>query len=246
MTAARRPITLTAELVAQVERIEADQGPTDEMAVITDEDFDALTEQLLAQHWPRQFWVFAYGSLIWKPAFAAVEHRRATVFGWHRSFCMHLTRFRGTREQPGLMMVLDRGGCCHGVAYRLPEGDRAAQLGALLRREMSTKHHVMGMCRITNFPRWLAIDIGRRKQKAIAFAANRNGMTYAGKLPLEHVARILARAAGHVGSGASYLFQTVTKLEEHGIHDTGLWHLQHLVADEIRAMKKGPPPGSRS
>ena len=65
-------------------------------------------------------------------------------------------------------------------------------------------------------------------------------MTYAGKLPAEQVARILARAAGHWGSGASYLFQTIVKLEEHGIHDTGLWQLQKLVADEIRAMTAYP------
>ena len=91
------------------------------------------------------------------------------------------------------------------------------------------------------FPRWLTIDAGGRKLKALAFTANRNGMTYTGKQDPQHVARILARAAGHVGSGASYLFQTVTKLEEFGIHDTALWHLQHLVAEEIRAMGKGRP-----
>jgi cation transport protein ChaC len=238
MPAARIPITLTAELVALVERVEPDQGPTAEMALMTDADYDALVDHLLAQHRPRQLWVFAYGSLIWKPAFTAIEHRRATVYGWHRSFCMHLTRFRGTRETPGLMMALDRGGCCHGVAYRLPAGNHAAQLGQLLRREMSTKHHEMGIRRVTNFPRWLTIEAGRRRLRAIAFAANRGGMTYAGRLPPEHVARVLARAAGHVGSGANYLFQTVAKLEEHGIHDTGLWHLQKLVADEIRALKE--------
>jgi cation transport protein ChaC len=236
---ARRPITLTAELVAQVERIEADQGMTGEMAMMVDADYETLIRHLLAQYRPRHLWVFAYGSLIWKPAFEAAEHNRATAFGWHRSFCMHLTRFRGTREQPGLMMALDRGGCCHGVAYRMPDGDRVEQLGSLLRREMTMKHHQLGVSRSTNFPRWLTIDAGGRKLKALAFTANRNGMTYTGKQDPQHVARILARAAGHVGSGASYLFQTVTKLEEFGIHDTALWHLQHLVAEEIRAMGKG-------
>ena len=238
MPPTRIPLTLTAELVALVERTEPDQGPTEEMALITDADYDGLVDHLLAQHRPRQLWVFAYGSLIWKPAFTALEHRRATAYGWHRSFCMHLTRFRGTRETPGLMMALDRGGSCHGVAYRLPEGNYAQQLGQLLRREMSTKHHEMGIRRVTNFPRWMTIAVGKRKLRAVAFAANRNGMTYTGRLPPEHVARVLARAAGHVGSGANYLFQTVAKLEEHGIHDAGLWHLQKLVADEIRALKR--------
>jgi glutathione-specific gamma-glutamylcyclotransferase len=220
-------------MVALVERTEPDQGPTAEMTEMTDADFAALGKRLLEQHRPEEFWIFAYGSLIWKPAFTAAEHRKARVHGWHRSFCMELVRFRGTREQPGIMMALDRGGCCHGVAYRLPRGNIEEQLETLLRREMSTKHHEAGVARVTNFPRWLTVEVGRRKVKAIAFTANRQGMTYIGKLPVEKVARRLARAAGHVGSGAYYLFQTVAKLEEHGIHDTALWHLQKLVADEL-------------
>jgi cation transport protein ChaC len=98
---------------------------------------------------------------------------------------------------------------------------------------MSTKHHQAGLRRTTNFPRWLTVEVRRRKIKAIAFTANRKGMTYVGKVPAEKVAKMLARAAGHVGSGADYLFRTVAKLEEHGIHDSGLWHLQKLVADEL-------------
>ena len=235
-SSARPPISLTAEMVALVERVEPDQGPTAEMALMTDADFATFVKRLLAQYRPRNFWVFAYGSLIWKPAFTAAEHHRATVHGWHRSFCMELVRFRGTREQPGVMMALDRGGCCRGIAYRLPKGNLEEQLDTLLRREMSTKHHEAGLARTTNFPRWLTVDIGGRKVKALAFTANRRGMTYIGKLPVEKVARRLARAAGHVGSGAYYLFQTVAKLEEHGIHDTGLWHLQQLVADELREL----------
>ena len=245
---ARHPLALTADMVALVERIEPDQGPTAEMAPITDTDFAELIDRLLAQYRPRELWVFAYGSLIWKPAFTAAEHRRATAYGWHRSFCMELVRFRGTREQPGLMMALDRGGCCHGVAYRLPKGDMREQLGTLLRREMSTKHHQAGLARVTNFPRWLTVEAGGRKLQALAFTANRQGMTYIAKLPAQDVARRLARAAGHMGSGAYYLFQTVAKLEEHGIHDSGLWHLQKLVADELSELAekgwvKDPAPG---
>jgi cation transport protein ChaC len=129
------------------------------------------------------------------------------------------------------MMALDRGECCHGVAYRLPDENHADQLGRLLRREMSIK-------RSTNIPRWLSVDTDLGKLRALAFTASPQGMTYVGKLPAEHVARILARAAGHLGSGANYLFQTITKLEEFGIHDTSLWRLQQLVADEIIGMTR--------
>ena len=233
MPVVKVPMALTAELVARVERIEPDPGLRPGMVRLTDADYDALVESLLELYKPRDLWVFGYGSLIWKPEFTSLEHRRATVYGWHRSFCLRLERFRGTPEQPGLMMALDRGGCCHGVAYRLPDENHAGQLLRLVRREMSIR-------RSTNVPRWLTIVMGRAKLRALAFTASSKGMTYAGKQSVEQVARILARAAGHWGSGASYLFQTIVKLEEHGIHDTGLWQLQKLVADEIRSMTIGP------
>jgi len=231
MPAIKTPMALTAELVARVERIEPDPGMRPGMVPLTDADYDALVAGLLKRHTPRELWVFGYGSLIWKPEFTSLEHRRSTAFGWHRSFCMRLERFRGTPAQPGLMMALDRGGCCHGVAYRLPDENHADQLGRLLRREMSIK-------RSTNIPRWLSVDTDLGKLRALAFTASPQGMTYVGKLPAEHVARILARAAGHLGSGANYLFQTITKLEEFGIHDTSLWRLQQLVADEIIGMTR--------
>ena len=86
-----------------------------------------MVETTLADHPARSrpLWLFAYGSLIWKPEIEHVEERIATVRGWHRSFCLKLTRWRGTQEQPGLMMGLDRGGACKGLAFRLPDGDSA-------------------------------------------------------------------------------------------------------------------------
>jgi len=238
MPTLKAPMALTAELVARVERLEPDPGLGPGIVHLTEADYDGLVRGLLELYTPHELWVFGYGSLIWKPEFTSVEHRRATAFGWHRSFCMTLTRFRGTREQPGLMMALDRGGCCHGVVYRLPDENHADQLGRLVRREISIR-------RSTNTARWLTVDTDLGKLRALAFTASPEGITYAGKLPAEHVARILARAAGHWGSGASYLFQTITKLEEFGIHDSNLWRLQQLVADEILAMTKHPDGGAR-
>lgn len=225
------PMALTAELVARVERIEPDPGPRPGVVFHTEEDYDAVVAALLAQHRPDPLWVFAYGSLISKPEFEFVEHRRATAHGWHRSFCIGLTRWRGTPEQPGLMMGLDRGGCCHGVAYRLPDEGHAGQIGRLVRREMSAKPP-------TTMARWIGIEIEMEDgpMRALAFTVSRKGIAYKGRLPPAQVAHTLARAAGHWGSGATYLFQTVTRLEEFGIRDSYLWHLQQLVADEIRAM----------
>jgi glutathione-specific gamma-glutamylcyclotransferase len=222
---------LTAELVALVERTEPDPGPEPGMTEHSDAEFDALVETLLSEYRPDELWVFAYGSLIWNPEFEVLETRRATAYGWHRSFCLKLTRWRGTRELPALMLALDRGGSCSGLAYRLPKGDHFGQLGLLMRREIDANPP-------TNVPRWISVRTAAGMVRALAFVAATDGMAYAGKLPLEKVAEILARAAGHWGSSAQYLFRTVTKLEEHNIRDRNLWKVQRLVANEINEIAR--------
>ena len=107
-------MALTAELVARCERAELDPGPPPRYERLTDEEYEAAAHHLLNQRGPGPLWVFVYGSLMWKPAFTSLEHRRATVFGWHRAFCLELRRWRGSPQQPGLMLALDRGGCCEG------------------------------------------------------------------------------------------------------------------------------------
>lgn len=217
---------LTAELVARVERMEPDPGPEPGTAEHTDAEFDAMVETLLSQYKPEELWVFAYGSLIWNPEFEFLESRKATANGWHRSFCLKLTRWRGTRELPALMLALDRGGSCKGIVYRLPAQDHFRQLGVLMRREIDANPP-------TNVPRWMSVKTDKGTIRALAFVATPDGNAYAGKLPLEKVAHVLARAAGHWGSSAQYLFRTATMLEEHGIRDRNVWRIQSLVAQEI-------------
>ncbi|WP_458369555.1 gamma-glutamylcyclotransferase [Pseudomonas fluorescens] len=217
---------LTAELVARVERFEPDPGPEPGTTEHTEAEFDAMVEALLFEYKPQELWIFAYGSLIWSPEFDFLESRSATAFGWHRSFCLKLTRWRGTRELPALMLALDRGGSCNGLAYRLPTQDHFKQLGLLMVREIDANPP-------TNVPRWISVKTESGIVRALAFVAARDGMAYAGKLPMEKVAHVLARAAGHWGSAAQYLFRTVTMLEEHGIRDRNMWRIQSLVAQEI-------------
>ena len=112
-------MALTAELVARCERSEPDPGPAPGYQPLTDEEIEAVAHGLLHQRGRGPLWVFAYGSLMWKPAFTSLEHRRATVFGWHRAFCLELRRWRGSPQQPGLMLALDRGGRCEGIVHRL-------------------------------------------------------------------------------------------------------------------------------
>ena len=217
---------LTGDHVAKVHRLEPDQGPRPHHQQMTDADYAGLAAELTHKADGAPLRVFAYGSLIWKPEFEYSRRFVATLPGWHRAFCMRIERWRGTRETPGLMMALDRGGSCRGVVYELPEENPLAQMERLLRREMTNKPP-------TNLPRWLTVAHGGEKLRALAFTASRAGHNYTGKLPAAEVAKVLARAAGHWGSGAEYLFNTVSHLAEFGIHDRGLWKLQQLVAEEI-------------
>lgn len=157
-----------------------------------------------------------------------LEERIGTARGWHRSFCLKLTRWRATREQPGLMMALDRGGQCKGVVYRLSGATAQQHLGKLLRREIAAKPP-------SNMPRWLKVETADGLLNALAFTMNRGGGAYAGRLPPDQVADMLSKACGHLGSGAEYLYNTVSHLEARGIHDRNLWRLQHLVAERIAA-----------
>lgn len=219
-------MALTAALVARCHRSEPDPGPNPTYTTFTDAGYDAAVAMLLRQRPPGPLWVFAYGSLIWKPACESVERRRATAYGWHRAFSLELRRWRGSAAQPGLMLALERGGRCDGLICRLPESDVSTQLGRLLRRELSGPDGLRAV-------RWITVHGDAGTRRALAFWAGLQGLDRNVRLPLARVAHILARACGHVGSGAEYLFQTVTKLEELGIRDRNLWRLQQLVAAEI-------------
>ena len=226
MTEKRRAMRLSPGLVARVQRIAPDDGPRPGIAQMDDADYVQYADELARGLEGAPLRVFAYGSLIWNPEFEFTQHSHAMLHGWHRAFCMRIERWRGTREFPGLMMALERGGCCRGLVYELPHGGERGQLGRILRREMTNKPP-------TNVPRILNVKIGGTKVKALAFTASSTAYSYAGKQALPQVARILARAAGHWGTGAEYLYNTVSHLEQHGIHDRNLWHLQELVAEEI-------------
>jgi cation transport protein ChaC len=233
-------MALTAELVARCHRDEPDPGPEDGYPEFTEKEYDAAAAALLRERQETgPLWLFAYGSLIWKPDFESVEHRHATVHGWHRAFCLELVRWRGTPELPGLMMALQSGGRCEGVAYRLPDGDHATQLGRLLRREVDGAHSMRAV-------HWLTADIGGEQHRALTFWVDTGELDYFVKRPLTDVARILARACGHIGSGAEYLYHTVSKLEELGIRDDDLWLLQEMVADEIKRIIAAESGGGAS
>jgi len=231
----KRHMALTADLVARCHRVVEDAGP-EPCDHHSDDDYDAIVADILAAHAPDEgAWLFACGSLIWKPEVEYLEERRALVRGWHRSFCFKVYRHRGTLEAPGLMMALDRGGQCEGVLYRLPAATLQEQLGKLFRREFTVKP-------VNSMPRWITVTVGQDSLRAIAFIMNRQSPAYVGKLTLDQKADILATACGHWGSCAEYLYNTVFHLEERGIHDRYLWQLQQLVAERLAQATPGSAP----
>lgn len=233
---APRQMSLTPELVALCFRKEQDRGFGDRWTPLSEAEQDAITRRLLEESGPEPLWVFGYGSLIWNPTFQPAETRRATAIGWHRSFCIELTGWRGTPEQPGLMLALDRGGRCNGIALRLQDGDRDDVLGRLVRREIVVEED-------TDMIRWVTLQTEAGKLRALVFwAGPQHGDGISLKLPLETVASILARACGPAGSCAEYLYNTVSHLEALDIADRNLWRLQKLVAEEIVRIHGAPTP----
>ena len=220
---------LTAELLALVDRVETDPGPDAHRVPMTDDDYAAAAADILTKCGGGPLRIFAYGSLLWKPGFDYFSRAPARVFGWHRAFCMTLTRFRGSPENPGLMLALDHGGSCVGEVFEVQPDAVAIELGKLLRREIPYR-------RLARPYRWVEARTARGPVPALTFYAGMRKDHFYAVHPIAEQARLIARAAGHGGSAAAYLFQTVNKLEELGIHDSYIWQLEEQVAAEIRRM----------
>ena len=215
-----QPTELTEEMPPPPEGMHA-ASPEDHSRIITD--------LLGPAPYTEEIWIFAYGSLIWKPACPFVEMRTGLVRGWHRAFCLGWNnRFRGSDDHPGLMLALDRGGACKGVLYRLPPDRVEASMRELLDREMAWLPSAFP-------PRWVNVKTADRTIRAITFCIDRKSGRYVSGLTDQQVADVLATAVGSRGSMAEYLFATVRHLEQIGIHDPHLWELQSLVADRIEA-----------
>jgi cation transport protein ChaC len=222
---------LTPELVALCHREVPDAGAGPDISVMSEADYPAAAAQLLTEGPAEAFWIFAYGSLIWKPTFEHIGRKSCSAPGWRRSFCLEINRWRGSPEVPGLMMALESGeGSCDGALLRVADHERHKVLEELLRREVEQASELAST-------RWLNVTTEEGTIRALTFYADPVEVPcYSGNLPPHHVASVLARACGHWGSGADYLYNTVRHLEEMGIHDEGLWHLQGLVAAEIEAL----------
>ncbi|WP_274423110.1 gamma-glutamylcyclotransferase [Chelativorans sp. YIM 93263] len=167
------------------------------------------------------FWVFGYGSLMWRPGFAHVETRKARVFGYRRALCVHSHVHRGTPDRPGLVLGLDRGGSCLGLAFSVP-AELSDEVTAYLReRELVT--HVYKERRVP-----VRLDDGTMVE-ALTYVVDRSHQQYAGSLDAEHAAQRISGAIGQSGPNEDYVLNTVEHLKALGIRD----HWLEAVAAQI-------------
>jgi cation transport protein ChaC len=159
------------------------------------------------------FWVFGYGSLMWRPGFPHDGALPALLRGYHRSFCVYSHHYRGTPEQPGLVLGLAPGGTCRGVAFRVPRGQEASVRDYLDERELVSYAYI---------PRLLPVEIPEGEVEAYTFVADPKHRQFAGDLGVERSAEMIMEAKGIAGLNRDYLINTVRHLERHGFGDDGL------------------------
>lgn len=159
-------------------------------------------------------WIFAYGSLMWRPGFSAAEQSPATVDGYHRALCIESHRHRGTPERPGLVLGLDEGGSCCGVAFRVEAARTAAVLAYLRERELVTHVYVETM-----LPTKL---VDGRMVHAVAYVVDRHHPQYVGLLPPEETLRRISGSVGLAGPNPDYVLNTARELDRLGVEDPTL------------------------
>jgi glutathione-specific gamma-glutamylcyclotransferase len=185
-------------------------------------------------------WVFAYGSLMWRPGFAFVERRGARLHGRRRAFCIYSVHHRGTPERPGLVLGLAPGGAVRGIAYRVAEAAWASVRAYLLEREQPTETYVEAAVTAR-------LSDGRRVS-ALTFLSDPCHPQWAGVLPLDAQANLIAGARGRSGRNIDYLRDLAVHLRAEGIRDGGVERLLVMVATREGAIaattrrEVGPTP----
>jgi len=175
---------------------------------------EGATASGLGQSSQETLWVFGYGSLMWRPGFAYSQRCKAMLRGWRRSLCIYSQVYRGTPERPGLVLGLDRGGACPGVAFRVEEALREKTIRYLREREQPTAVYVERMVPI-------ALETGERVS-ALAYVADRLHPQYAGRLSREAMLGIVRAGRGKTGDNASYVTESCDHLLAIGVRDRDL------------------------
>ncbi len=172
------------------------------------------------------FWVFGYGSLMWRPGFDHEEARQARLFGYHRALCVRSFVHRGTPERPGLVLGLDRGGSCHGVAFRVRPENQDVVTAYLRERELVTQVYIETL-------RTIRLDTGHHV-RAMTYVVDRAHLQYSGGLTANEALVQVQGARGQSGPNEEYVLNTVSHLNTLGIRDAHLEAIGHRIRAEDR------------
>lgn len=172
------------------------------------------------------FWVFGYGSLMWRPGFAFEDALPAHLEGERRAFCVQSFVYRGTPEQPGLVLGLDRGGSCRGMAFRVAGELRDSVLGYLRERELVTNSYL-------EVERNIRLERPSRDYvRAVTYVVDREHPQYAGELSRQAVLAQVRDSVGKAGTNREYVLATAAHLAGLGIEDADLeWLAKQLTAE---------------
>ena len=179
-------------------------------------------------------WVFGYGSLMWRPGFEFIEQVPARLIGEHRALCVYSFDHRGTPEKPGLVLGLDRGGACRGVAFRVAAKHRGDTVDYLRSREQTTNVYREVMRSV-----WLE-DQARQRVSALAYVVDRGHVQYAGRLSLADQLRHVQQGHGRSGNNRDYVLSTVKSIEAQGFRDPQLHQLAAMLHGDTHS---SPSPG---
>lgn len=214
-------VTITREALRDgslIARVRASLLPG--MTIRTDAEMEESLDATLAGHDPAaDVWLFAYGSLLWNPAFHYAERTPALLRGWQRRYAFRIRMGRGAPECPGLMLGLDTGGSCEGIAYRIAAPARD-ELLLVWRREMFGRAYDA---------RWVTLELASGAVRGIALTANPAHENYVAEISDAEAAASIAVATGPLGSCADYLHHTLASLHEAGLQDRGLERIAALV-----------------
>src|ERR1700759_5199292 len=181
-------------------------------------------------------WVFGYGSLMWRPGFEFIEQVPARLIGEHRALCVYSFDHRGTPEQPGLVLGLDRGGACRGLAYRVAGRAGRETVQYLRDREQTTNVYREVMRSV-----WLENE-ARQRISALTYVVDRGHVQYAGRLSLADQLRHVSQGHGRSGNNRDYVLSTVKSIEAQGFRDPQLHQLAAMLHDDARSLHP-PSPG---
>jgi cation transport protein ChaC len=183
----------------------------------TDPQFDHADEDL---------WVFAYGSLMWRPGFEARERVPARLIGAHRALCVWSHVHRGSPERPGLVLGLDFGGMCRGIAYRVAASARKATLDYLRAREQVTMVYRECVRPV------VLLSHPERRVQAVCYLVDRSHPQYAGRLKLAEQLHHVRQGHGISGQNREYVLAAVKELEALGCRDRDL----HMLAERLHGV----------